>query len=263
MTSIDTTTYTDDRELVAYAADVVAYRKALSEHEEIEILLIQRRWAPFVGQWALPGGHVDAEETSQAAAARELAEETGINVNVADLERVGIFDEPGRDPRGRVVSVAYVIEADPWAAPVAGDDAAAAKWVGLSEAFATGLAFDHDEVIRQALAKAFGAPAPTHEEVCSGCADPWCPVTHANETAAAAEDQDEDEFDVLVPDMAVRIFYTGGDDEVLRQLRDEQIAELTAAFTEGRPFTRPYGDGVRVYLPGQVTRFYVFDANLD
>lgn len=150
-----TTTETDDRDLVAYAADVVAYRSSESPYEEIEILLIQRRYEPFKGQWALPGGHVDAHETSQAAASRELAEETGLFVFEEDLERVDIFDAPGRDPRGRVVSVAYVVELNQLDKPVAGDDAAAAKWVGLAEAYSVGFAFDHDEVISKALAVAF------------------------------------------------------------------------------------------------------------
>lgn len=117
--------------------------------QAIRILLIQRAGEPFAGQWALPGGFVDMQETAAEAAARELREETGL-ANL-DLREVGVFDAPQRDPRGRTISVAY-LAAVPADQPVeirSGDDAAAAKWFDLRSLPA--LAFDHAEVIARTL----------------------------------------------------------------------------------------------------------------
>jgi 8-oxo-dGTP diphosphatase len=263
MTNTDTIETTDTDELVpvGYTADAVVWRPSPDPYEEIDILLIRRRWTPFEGQWALPGGIV-AHETSRAAAARELAEETGIVVEVDDLEPVGVFDEPGRDPRGRVVSVAYVIQAPAGVEPVAGDDAAEAAWVGMSDA--NGLAFDHDHILNRALATAFPIPPTAHiGDDCTGCDDPWC---RCNAPAAVGEDlaaEEEEELEVPDPDpeMAVRIVYSGGDDETLWRMSDEEIAELTKAFGEGRTFTRRWGQTTQVFLPAQVTRLYIYDAN--
>jgi 8-oxo-dGTP diphosphatase len=126
------------REAIRYTADVVLVAAG-------HVLLIERGWDPYKGCWALPGGHVDAGETSIAAAARELEEETGISVQVADLHQVGAFDAPGRDPRGRYVSVAYIAILPAPVAPTAGDDAAAARWWPLDEL--PHLAFDHADIL--------------------------------------------------------------------------------------------------------------------
>ncbi|UCM91841.1 NUDIX hydrolase [Streptomyces marincola] len=109
------------------------------------VLLIERGWAPFEGRWALPGGHVDAGETSREAAARELVEETGIRVAADALRQVGVFDAPHRDPRGRYVTVAYTATLPAPAQPLAGDDARAARWWSLSQL--PTLAFDHDHIL--------------------------------------------------------------------------------------------------------------------
>jgi 8-oxo-dGTP diphosphatase len=93
---------------------------------------------------------VDAGETGIAAAARELAEETGISVPVADLRQVGAFDAPGRDPRGRYVSVAYTATLPAPVAPTAGDDATAARWWPLDAL--PPLAFDHADILTAATA---------------------------------------------------------------------------------------------------------------
>src|ERR1700754_3805735 len=71
------------------------------------VLLIRRRWEPYQGCWALPGGYVDHGETFAQAAERELAEETGLK-GAGGLIRVGLYDAPDRDPRGRVISVAHL-----------------------------------------------------------------------------------------------------------------------------------------------------------
>src|SRR5438445_517555 len=86
------------------------------------ILLVQRAHPPFAGSWALPGGFVEEGERVADAAPRELAEETGLRVS--ELELLGVYDTPGRDPRGWTVSVVYVAKL-PYERPVAGADAAA------------------------------------------------------------------------------------------------------------------------------------------
>ncbi len=119
--------------------------------QTFEILLIQRGKEPFQGCWALPGGFVNEGEEPVAAAARELAEETGIVIS--DPTLVGIFGKAGRDPRGWVVSVAYAIDVPEDTEPVAGDDAADAKWLPLGAVLAGDipLAFDHLEIVQKAI----------------------------------------------------------------------------------------------------------------
>ncbi|MFE2943410.1 NUDIX domain-containing protein [Streptomyces sp. NPDC059255] len=131
------TTGTTD-ESIRYTADVVLLAAG-------QVLLILRGWDPYEGCWALPGGHVDRGETSLEAAARELTEETGIGVGVADLRQVGAYDAPGRDPRGRYVTVAYTATLASPVPPAAGDDATAARWWPLDALPA--LAFDHAEIL--------------------------------------------------------------------------------------------------------------------
>jgi 8-oxo-dGTP diphosphatase len=128
-------------------ADVVLFaRRAGLAH----VLLIERAREPFIGHWALPGGHVEEGERFADAAIRELGEETGITAD--SLIRVGFYDEPDRDPRGRVVSVAYTALLGTEPKPIAGDDAAAANWVPLLDALTGPLAFDHDQILRAAVA---------------------------------------------------------------------------------------------------------------
>ncbi|MFE3785642.1 NUDIX domain-containing protein [Amycolatopsis sp. NPDC059090] len=136
-------------ELARLTADVVAFAwRDGSWH----VLMVQRRWDPYRGQWALPGGHVDVEESFRDAAMRELAEETGVTVAAAELRQVGIYDHPGRDPRGRYVNVAFFAELPEATRPRAGDDAAAAQWRDLDTALGDSLAFDHDGILRDAVA---------------------------------------------------------------------------------------------------------------
>lgn len=132
-------------ESIRYTADVVLLTGNRGAGRlPFDVLLIERGWAPFKGQWALPGGHVDPGETSRDAAARELAEETGIQVDASVLRQLGVYDAPGRDPRGRYVTVAYVAIVD-WLVPAAGDDAAAARWWPLNDL--PELAFDHADIL--------------------------------------------------------------------------------------------------------------------
>ena len=111
------------------------------------VALIRRRNEPFAGCWALPGGFVDMDESLETAAARELAEETGLR-NVA-LRQFHAFGDPGRDPRGRNICVAYtgtLCEAVPLHAA---DDASEAAWFPV--AALPPLAFDHDKIIALAF----------------------------------------------------------------------------------------------------------------
>ncbi|MER5889905.1 NUDIX hydrolase [Streptomyces sp. NPDC001941] len=133
---------TETIETIRYTADVLALRA------DGHILLIERDWPPYEGCWALPGGHVDPGETSRAAAARELAEETGVHVPAAALRQIGVWDTPGRDPRGRYVTVAYLAHIPAGTAATAGDDARTARWWDICDYLKLTLAFDHSDIIR-------------------------------------------------------------------------------------------------------------------
>jgi 8-oxo-dGTP diphosphatase len=110
------------------------------------VLLIRRRNEPFAGGYALPGGFVDIGETVEAACRREVLEEVGVTVN--GLQLVGVYSDPGRDPRGHTVSVAYLARLPEAPSPRAGSDADSAEWV--KDWRALDLAFDHAKFIADA-----------------------------------------------------------------------------------------------------------------
>ena len=116
---------------------------------KLYVLLVQRGAQPFAGEWALPGGFVNIDEPLEAAAARELAEETGL-IGM-DLEQLHTYGEPQRDPRGRVVTVAYLALLPSSAAlDVHGaDDAAQARWFPIDDL--PQLAFDHSQIVSDAV----------------------------------------------------------------------------------------------------------------
>jgi 8-oxo-dGTP diphosphatase len=138
----------------------------------LAVLLVQRGDHPYQGYWALPGGFVQANESTGQAARRELAEETGVSSFAGHLEQLRTYSEPGRDPRMRVVSVAYVALAPDLPDVRPGGDAAAARWwpvedvglddtslgitgldnTGLDDAGGDGLplAFDHARILADA-----------------------------------------------------------------------------------------------------------------
>jgi 8-oxo-dGTP diphosphatase len=120
---------------------------------ELKVLLIQRGLEPFKGRWALPGGFVRVEETLDAAARRELQEEAGLRD--VFLEQLYTFGAVERDPRERVVSVAYyaLVKLSDHTVRAA-SDAANARWFPVSRA--TSLAFDHAEILRTAVSRLVG-----------------------------------------------------------------------------------------------------------
>ncbi|WIA19062.1 hypothetical protein OEZ86_005460 [Tetradesmus obliquus] len=122
-----------------------------------QLLLIQRKHPPCKGQWALPGGFVDQGEPLAAAAARELQEETSVNPADVDMFQVGTYGDPGRDPRGWTVTVAYAAVVPSTELGVrAADDAAAASWYPVNAL--PSLAFDHKQIIREAFQKLLERP---------------------------------------------------------------------------------------------------------
>jgi len=136
--------YCYDHPRPALTVDIVLLHRAA---DEIEVLLIKRAREPFEGHWAFPGGFVDQDESLEDAAARELAEETGL-VGIR-LEQIGAFGDPGRDPRGHTVSVVFAGVLEDRAVVTAGDDAAKAAWHSALES--PSLAFDHKNILRLAL----------------------------------------------------------------------------------------------------------------
>jgi len=137
--------YTYDYPRPALTVDCVVF--GLDESQQLKVLLIQRSNEPFAGYWALPGGFVDMDESLETAALRELEEETG--VRDLFIEQLYTFGAPGRDPRGRVVSVAYYALVNLSEHPVqAASDARAAKWFVLGQL--PKLAFDHQDILRAA-----------------------------------------------------------------------------------------------------------------
>jgi 8-oxo-dGTP diphosphatase len=136
-----------NNEMMAVAVDCVIFGLDLQERA-LKAMLIERDIAPFAGSWAIPGGFVRGGESLEQAAARELEEETGIK-NVY-LEQLYTFGDPGRDPRGRVISVAYFALVSPERHNVAAStDARNAAWFKIKHI--PHLAFDHHRILDAAL----------------------------------------------------------------------------------------------------------------
>jgi ADP-ribose pyrophosphatase YjhB (NUDIX family) len=123
----------------------------------LRLLLVERGAEPYAGAMALPGGFLrDVHEPILAAARRELSEEAGLDAHALHLEQFGVYGDPGRDPRGRVVSVAFLAIAPRLPDPVAGTDAADARWAPAEEVLSGSLplAFDHRAIVADGVERA-------------------------------------------------------------------------------------------------------------
>lgn len=135
--------YTYEYPRPAVTADCIV----MTRDDEPKVLLIERGHEPFKGCWALPGGFMNMDETTEQCAIRELEEETGLKVN--EIKQIGAYSKVDRDPRGRTITVAYLALVDK-PLPVRGqDDAAKAQWFSIKNL--PKLAFDHEEILRDAF----------------------------------------------------------------------------------------------------------------
>ncbi|HEX3714389.1 MAG TPA: NUDIX domain-containing protein [Trebonia sp.] len=119
---------------------------------QLNVLVIERGHDPYRGKVALPGGFLLVDEDLRDAAERELAEETGLDGKSLHLEQLAAYGDPGRDPRGRVVSLAYLAIAPDLPVPSAGSDARTASWSPAADV--GGLAFDHSAILADAVERA-------------------------------------------------------------------------------------------------------------
>lgn len=137
--------YTYDYPRPAVTTDCVVFG---IDGQNLKVLLIERGQEPYKGHWAFPGGFLNMDETAEQCAVRELKEETGLDLH--DLKQIGAFSAVDRDPRGRVITIAFYALTRP-SAVQGGDDAAEARWFALNEL--PPLAFDHDSILREARMK--------------------------------------------------------------------------------------------------------------
>ena len=140
-------TYTYDYPRPALTTDCVLFCR--DEEGELSVLLIERGGEPYKGCWAFPGGFLEMDETVRQGAVRELEEETGLKIG--EVHQIGAYSRVDRDPRGRTITVAYLAVVDAPIAVIGQDDAAKAQWFPLSAL--PELAFDHDEIMRDAIKK--------------------------------------------------------------------------------------------------------------
>jgi 8-oxo-dGTP diphosphatase len=120
----------------------------------LSVLLIQREDEPHRGAWALPGGFIQYGEELEGAAYRVLSDEASLGIGAVHLEQERTFGTPGRDPRGHVVSVAFMALGADLPDPRRGEDVADARWWALSDLDGITLAFDHATVLEASIERA-------------------------------------------------------------------------------------------------------------
>jgi 8-oxo-dGTP diphosphatase len=132
---------------IKLAVDAIVF--GYSKQDGVSVLLIRRKYDPFKNSWAIPGGFVLDDESLEKAVKRELKEETGIDIQY--LEQLYTFGDPNRDPRQRVVSVAYfgLVKSSRFMQLKASTDAEDAQWFSISKL--PKLAFDHKEILQAAI----------------------------------------------------------------------------------------------------------------
>lgn len=140
------------KSLIKVAVDAIVF--GYSKQDGVSVLLIERKYEPYKKSWAIPGGFVLDTESLEEAVKRELLEETGINVNY--LEQLYTFGEPKRDPRQRVISIAYfgLVKTAQYQELKASTDAENAKWFNIKKLPA--LAFDHKQILSVAIERLRG-----------------------------------------------------------------------------------------------------------
>ena len=137
--------YTYEYPRAAVTADCLL----MTKDEEPQVLLVRRGNEPFKGMWAIPGGFMEMDETTEQCAVRELEEETGVKISVEDIYEIGAYSKVDRDPRHRTVSVAYISFVDKMLEAKGCDDAAEAQWWPIDSL--PDLAFDHEDIINDAI----------------------------------------------------------------------------------------------------------------
>lgn len=133
-----------EKQHISLTADSVIFTR---ENDNTKVLLVRRGNDPYKGQWALPGGFLNDEESLEDGAIRELEEETGLQVE--NLQQIKAYGKPDRDPRGRTVSIGFWTEVPSPKKVKGNDDAAVAAWFRLDEL--PELAFDHRQILEDAV----------------------------------------------------------------------------------------------------------------
>lgn len=160
-------TYTYDYPRPALTTDCVLFcrdgkdgKNEQDGKDELSVLLIERGGEPYKGCWAFPGGFLEMDETVEEGAVRELQEETGLVIAPGSgrLKQLGCYSRVDRDPRGRVITIAFYAVI-PKAAVAGSDDASDARWFPVSAL--PPLAFDHDQILTDALRRLAAEPAVT------------------------------------------------------------------------------------------------------
>lgn len=147
------------------AGDVIVFTL---QRGHAQVLLVERKFAPFQGKLAFPGGFVDAGEELADAALRELREETGVSATPAIFSQLGAYGVSNRDPRGDTVSVVFIAIQTELGEVCAGDDAAAAVWHPVDAALQPGaLAFDHTVILGDAVQRACELLRAQTTDVCA------------------------------------------------------------------------------------------------